>query len=312
MGAEDHQAATTGWMLRAQFEEICHVAVQDEISALLGPDQAQRSYGGQYGDLLRRMGEAGLEYALANNIEPRDFEYDVLRDGLSVVGGLRYAFINDPSDRSPNFLDHGNPIDLIKTDKVPRIDRMSLESVVGDYLDLPYRSQAMDRTLMRGLIAAEMYAFGDEMFNEKTFGLFPARSPMKQTHAFFGYLRNNLFNGLLFAGIAGVGLVLSSGKIISESAAGWIVGICVSLFLFFAATSTLALPYLWFKQVKARRRVRDLLATMTTLYNEQRSDGPISANYIRERANNASRQGVVWPAPLFALLDDIISRTGRY
>lgn len=289
---------------------MLNVAVQNEIYALLGDDD--RSYGGQYGNLLRRMSQAALEYAVANNIHPRHFEDEVLRDGLNVVGGLRYAFINDPSNRSPNFLDHGNPTDLIKADKVPRIDRMSLESMVGDYLALPYRSQAMDRALVRGLIAAEMYAFGDEMLNEKTFGLFPARSPIKQTHALLGYLRGNLVNGLVFAGIAVLGFGLSSGAIISDSAAGWIAGTCVSLFLFFAGPSTLALPFLWFNQAKARRRVRDLLATMTTLYNEQRSDGPISAHYIRERASDASRQGVVWPAPLFAVLDDIISRTGRY
>ncbi|OKO87565.1 hypothetical protein AC629_13555 [Bradyrhizobium sp. NAS80.1] len=308
----DYHAASNGWALRAQFEEICHVAVQNEISALLGADQAQRTYGGQYGDLLRWMIQAALEYALANNIEPHHFEDDVLRDGLSIVGALRYAFINDPSNRSPNFLDHGNPIDLIKADKVPRIDRMSLECVVGDYLALPYRSQAMDRVLVRGLIAAETYAFGDEMLNEKTFGLFPARSPMKQTHVLLGYLRGQFTSGIVFGGIAVLGFGLSSGTIISEGAAAWIAGICLSLFLFFVATSTLALPYLWFNQAKARRRVRDLLATMTTLYNEQRSDGPISAYYVRERANDASRQGVVWPAPLFAILDDIISRTGRY
>ncbi len=62
----------------------------------------------------------------------------------------------------------------------------------------------------------------------------------------------------------------------------------------------------------ARRRVRKLLVTMSTLYNELKSDGPISAQYARERAGDAAKQGVVQPAPLFALLDDIISRSGRF
>jgi hypothetical protein len=159
MDAEDHRAAADGWSLRGEFETICSTAVQNEISALLGPED--RSYGGQYGDLFRKMSQSAVEYALANNIEPRHFEDDVLRDGLSIVGGLRYAFINDPSNRSPNFLDQGDPTHLIKAGKVPRIDRMSLECLVGDYLALPYRSQAMDRVLVRSLIAAEMYAYGD-------------------------------------------------------------------------------------------------------------------------------------------------------
>jgi hypothetical protein len=310
MDAEHHQVAADGRMLRRQLEKICNDAVQNKLSDLLGSD-AQRSYGAQYGNLLRRMSQSALEYALANNIRPDDFDSEVLYGALDLVDALRYVFINDPSNRSPNFFDNSNPVDLIKAKKIPRIDRGSLEGVVGDYLALPYRSEAMERTLVRALIAAEMYTFGDELFNEETLGL-PARSPIKQRHALLTYLGNNLINAVLFGGITALGYGLSSGNIISDNAAGWIAGICLTLFGFAVATSTLALPYLWFKQAKARRKVVDLLMIMATLYREQQSDGPISAHYTRERAGDASKQGVVWPAPLFALLDDIISRTGRY
>jgi len=290
MDAEHHQVATNGVMLRRQLENIRSDAVQNQISALLG-SEATRSYGGQYHNLLRGISRAALEHALANNIGPDDFEYEVLRDALALVEGLRDA-IPGRSNRSPNFLDDGNPLDLIKADKVPLIDRRSLEGQVGDYLALPYRSEAMDRTLVRCLIAAEMYAYGDEMLNEKTFfGLVPSllrRSPMKQRHALLSYLIGNLGNLVLFG--------------------WWWAG----LFWFFVVTSTLALPYVWLNQAKARRRVVNLLTIMGTLYYDQRSDGPISAYYTRDRANDASRQGVGWPSPLFALLDDIISRTGRY
>jgi hypothetical protein len=291
MDAEHHQVAANGRMLRRQLEKICSDAVQNQICALLGSKEAPRSYRGQYHNLLRRMSQAALEYTLANNIGPDDFEYEVLRNALALVEGLRDA-IPGRSNRSPNFLDDGNPLDLIKADKVPLIDRRSLEGLVGDYLALPYRSEAMDRTLVRCLIAAEMYAFGDEMLNEKTlFGLIPSllrRSPMKQRHALLAYLSGNFVNYLLF---------------------GWW---WETLFWFFAVTSTLALPYVWFNQAKERGKVVKLLATMGKLYHEQLPDGPISAYYTRDRANDASRQGVVWPAPLFLLLDDIISRTGRY
>lgn len=51
---------------------------------------------------------------------------------------------------------------------------------------------------------------------------------------------------------------------------------------------------------------------MLGLYAEMNSDGPISAKHIRETAQKAADKGVVWPGPLFALLDDVVARTGRF
>jgi hypothetical protein len=170
----------------------------------------------------------------------------------------------------------------------------------------------MDRFLVRVLIAMELYAFGDEMLNEKTFGLFPARSPLKQRHVLVAYLLGQIVNGVFFVGIAALALWASSNGWESDSSAAWISGTCVSLFLLFGTISTLTLPFAWSKEAKARQHVAKLLSTMVTIYNELRSDGPISARYIRDRATNAAQEGVVWPAPLYAVLDDIISRTGRF
>jgi hypothetical protein len=148
--------------------------------------------------------------------------------------------------------------------------------------------------------------------NEETFGLYPARSPLKQRHVLLAYLRGQIVNGVFFAGIAALALWANSNGWANESSAAWISGTCVSLFLLFGAISTVALPFAWYKQANARQRVAKLLSTMATIYNELRSDGPISAQYIRDRATNAAQEGVVWPAPLFALLEDITSRTGRF
>lgn len=301
--------ATRRW----QFENICSEVVQYELWAQFGDEHAKKP-SGLYGFLLDRMAKAALEYALPSNVEPGDFEENILKDALGIVRSLRFAFIRYGSDStSPNFWDsNANPLDKIRAKQVPYIDRSELEAVVGDYLALPYRCQALDRFLVRALIAMELYAFGDEMLNEETFGLFPARSPLKQRHALLQYLRGQLVNGVLFGGIAALALWASSSGWIGVSTAEWIMGICGFLFLALASMSTFALPFWWYAQAMARRRVRKLLATMSTLYNEQRSDGPISAQYVRDRAGDAAKQGVVWPAPLFALLDDIISRTGRF
>ena len=220
---------------------------------------------------------------------------------------MRYAFVRYGSDKSsPNFWDNNaSPLEKIRAKQVPYIDRSELECVVGDYLALPYRSQAMDRFLVRVLIAVELYAFGDEMFNEMTFGLFPARSPLKQRHALLQYLRGQLVNGVLFGGIAALALWASSSGLLGLSTAEWIMGGSGFLFLAFASVSTFALPFWWYAQAMARRRIRKLLATMSTLYNEQKSDGPISAQYVRDRAEDASKQGVVGCANSFLFFSGI-------
>jgi hypothetical protein len=47
-----------------------------------------------------------------------------------------------------------------------------------------------------------------------------------------------------------------------------------------AAISTLALPFAWHKQANVRQHIAKLPSTMATIYNELKSDGLISAQYI--------------------------------
>ncbi|KGT79635.1 hypothetical protein MA20_12390 [Bradyrhizobium japonicum] len=266
-----------------------------------------------YGYLLRGISQSALDHAVKEQIEPGRFKYDVIDSGMQLVRDTRFAFGDGGSENSSSFWkDYERPLDLIRADKVPSIDRSGLEASVGEYLALPYRAQAMDSFLVRALIAMELYAFGDEMLNEKTFGIVPARSPLKQRHVLLKYLLGNVFNAIVFGGVAAASIWASSAGLLGETATFWIAGICVALFLLFAALTTILLPFAWVRQAKARRTVYDLLATMNTLYNEQRSDGPVSSQYVYDRAKDAAAKGVVWPAPLFALLDDIQSRSGRY
>jgi hypothetical protein len=300
---------------RQRLQNICTETVRYTVNATLGEDDRQKpiSRSGLYGYLLREMSDAAIKYAVAKNIDPDDFETGVLDGALAVVRDLRSALVKEWNDKTLDFWDsNARPIDKIKANKVPHIDRSSLEAVAGDYLAPPYRSQAMDRLLVKILVAVELYAFGDEMLNEKTFGMFPARSPLKQRHVLLAYLRGLIFNGVFFGGIAALALWAASKGWIGETSAGWTSGTCVALFLLFGVISTFALPFSWHSQAKARRNVRKLLLAMVTIYNELSSDGPISAQHIRERVSSAAQDGVVWPAPLFAMLDDIIARTGRF
>jgi hypothetical protein len=54
-----------------------------------------------------------------------------------------------------------------------------------------------------------------------------------------------------------------------------------------------------------------LLLAMYWCYNAMNGDGPISAQYIREQLGKAAEKSVVWPAPIYALLDDVMTRSGR-
>jgi len=50
---------------------------------------------------------------------------------------------------------------------------------------------------------------------------------------------------------------------------------------------------------------------MLITYDELRDGGPVSANRVYDLATAAANTGVSWPAPLFALLDDIKLRGAR-
>jgi hypothetical protein len=297
-----------------RIEHICAEAVREYVNVELGEDDRKKPVGRSlYAYLLEEMAKAASDYALAADVDPEDFKAFELHKALIVVDELRSALICDARlDKRLNFWDDESPLDKIKTKKVPFIEHSAIENVVGNYLALPYRSLVMDRYLVRILIAMELYAFGDEMLNEKTFGLLPATSPLKQRHALIRYLRNRILDAALSGGIAALALWASSKGWISDTSAMWTAGICVFLFLLDTAITTVVLPFTWSKQSKARKRVLNLLSKMVTIYNEVRSNGPISAKHIHDRATKASQEGVVWPAPLFALLDDIICRTGRF
>ncbi|MFN9358536.1 MAG: hypothetical protein ACK55V_11825 [Alphaproteobacteria bacterium] len=55
-----------------------------------------------------------------------------------------------------------------------------------------------------------------------------------------------------------------------------------------------------------------LLFLMQDVYRNLHSHGPISASFVLSRLRHAADRGVVWPAPLMALLDDINKRGGRF
>jgi hypothetical protein len=95
---------------------------------------------------------------------------------------------------------------------------------------------------------------------------------------------------------------------------GWEWGtfaVLTVLFLILTSLGTLALPLLWVDHANKVKNVHALIREMTTTYGELRSEGPVSARHLLESLNKSAEAGVAWPGPVYALLDDVMGRTGR-
>jgi hypothetical protein len=93
-----------------------------------------------------------------------------------------------------------------------------------------------------------------------------------------------------------------------------LVSLCIVLLLAVLqfGVATIALPVVWVQQRKEKQRTLQLLSGMLGVYSDLKSDGAISAQHILERVKAMASLGVGWPAPLFAMLDDVLRRTGRF
>ncbi len=190
--------------------------------------------------------------------------------------------------------------------------RDSLESSASAYLALPYRAPLLERTLIDVLIALEMYSYGEEMLSPRPTYLrwLPARSPLHQSHALVSYLSTVFWNGLILLGLAYLAMNLFA-PLFGTTAANWISGFSIGLFLLSFILGTLFLPFNWRQQSKGRRKVRELMMAMVRAYAELGSEGSLSTKRVREVVSKAADIGVVWPGPLYAILDDNLAKTGR-
>ena len=183
-----------------------------------------------------------------------------------------------------------------------------LSSAATRYLNSSLRCVAIDRLLVDALLAQEIFAFGDEMWNPD----FRNTSPITQSHVLWSYIKRHFFDVVTFGAIIAFTVWLQSRDIIGATATAWTIGIALVLFLLALIVSTFYLPRLWWRQANARRRVTKLMQDMILVYSELQSEGAISAHHVRMRAQKTTDEGVRWSATLFAVLDDIISRTGRF
>jgi hypothetical protein len=97
-------------------------------------------------------------------------------------------------------------------------------------------------------------------------------------------------------GMIGVGLASLIGYNLTAKHAFWFA-VLISWFLL---SNVLLFPFRW----------KTKLLPMIRTYSELESWGAVSSRRVREVAVKAAEKGVVWPGPLFAILDDNIARGG--
>ena len=95
---------------------------------------------------------------------------------------------------------------------------------------------------------------------------------------------------------------------------GWVgLAVAVACWIMISFLIALfALPAACRQHRKEKQHVAELLGSMVDAYRELGSAGPISVGRVRSLVDKAASIGVVWPGPLFAMLDDIGARSGRF
>lgn len=301
-------------------EQIRRAWLDGEIGQWFEDSDPKHGRYSEYGRALDAISLAALKHAEATNapLSGGEDSFESLLDhGFSVVQNLRWAVQphEQPEDEKKKlklWSHRIQPLYDVQSKKTPHLSRPGIESAVGEYLALPYRAEHIDRLFADVLVALELYQFSDEMINEEVIPeIGPPRSPLKETHPLVNYLKN-AFNGFLFwAGLGVVVFVLQRFRVLSDVWAwgGYIT--CAVLYLLGLALTTALLPLVWRRHAKNVKRVKSLMTEMLGCYSELVSDGPVSARRVLKQLKVAADKGVAWPAPLYALLDDVMVRTGR-
>lgn len=237
-----------------------------------------------------------------------------LVDADSLVTELMHAAMSHEQEyakrEQPDFWRHAiEPFYEIKNKTYKVMVKASVEGAADFYLQQPLRHALFDRTLVDMLLALELYQYADEMIHPMSVPGLPPRSPLKQPHPLWSLVQGIALVTVLLGGAAWfVSTAMSS---ILGNSVGWIIFACGALWTLCVAWSFVALPSVWTRHFAARRKALALLDAMLTTYAQMKSDSVISAQHILNSANQSAAQGVVWPSPLFVLLEDVIRRGGR-
>jgi hypothetical protein len=299
-------------------EEIRREAVEAEVWQWL-PDYSgndaearQKALTSEYARAIEAVSRAALAYSELSGEKLQN----LLAIGMRLVRSLQFATnpqFEERGEEALTFWSHRHdPLIDVLSKQTPVLNRWELEPLVGEYLELPYRCTTLDRTLVDVLLALETYQYADEMLNEDvTLFVDPPRSPLKRTHPLVGWLMSLGICALLLIALCAAVYGLHRLNVLSDDWAAGAYALFGVLFLLAMGWTTVMTPLLWVKHSRSVRKVRQLMGLMAGTYRELETYGPVSVAHLRQRMAAGDAEGIRWPGPLYALLDDIASRSGR-
>lgn len=246
-----------------------------------------------WGRFLRATAQAGAAAASSDH----ECENNI-RAGLYVVEAAAQA-VNpqlwkvEEGEPAKGWRHHSRPLLVGKAHGEPYIPRLDVEAAAASYLALPFRVEMLDRLLADMLMASEMFAFADEIQWRLKQKLPPV----------LAWLWGNIKSLIVGIVVAAALLWLFPDSAIAQ----WTAGIIAGLTLLWTAFSVVVFPFLYPRIRSDRQKFEATVMGMRDAYISL-GGSPASVAHIRKLVDRATDAGVVWPAPLMALLDDIAER----
>ncbi len=286
------------------------------ITAMLGEDRPRYCQVAVAVDAATREASeqavaAGIyPIAISDSWEATEFD-SYLRRAVEPIEALYWTFDRDGDAKSGRLWSHKSfLIGDVRGKLLPTFQRSEIEQIAGSYVKGDLKTQTVDRLLVDLLVGMEFAQYAETVIHTPHVPLL-APSVMKRGVVFEWFIGRIIaavlgyVGYMVFWGLDKIGLFPNSWL--------WLVGLILTgLWLLDAAWGTLMLPKVWMETRKAKQTVEGLLNHMSLTYSALSSDGPVSVQHVTGLANRAAEAGVVWPAPLFVLLEDIGARGGRF
>lgn len=305
-----------------EVEEYRRAWVDRKIAFALGADHHARH--AEYGRLLDGATRAAALNAVAAGYRHDDpttqygrNNFDGMLTEASIpIDHLRQVFSTGWDDKSGKVWSHH---DFVISDvrakpeqrakMVPDFQRREIEEIVGSYLAGNVKTAEADRMFVDVLVAMEFYQFADSVLNAPHV---PIIAPsMWKRKPILDWITGRILSAV--CGYLGYLAFWFASKIGFPESWLWIVAlVLIGLFVLEALWSLIQLPSQWIAVRTQQKKLTLFLDQMNGLYRALASEGPISGKHISDLVAKSTEAGIIWPAPLHVLLEDIMARGGRF